>query len=853
MPTRRLLILTISVLACTTLAHLILLTDLPLLVQAVAALLLAFLLPGLLLTDLLLGPASSAQQWLLLALSAIGAGCGVAILAMLLLSYLPGGVSRGQALLLFDALLAGLLVAEWLTRRRASALLPDEDDGDTRWLWLSIVLVLVVGASLRLVDLGYSEFQGDEARVLLRASEMLTGYENALMVHQKPPGEILIPAAVSALVGHINEVSARLPFAVANLAGLIAILLLGRRLFGKVAALAAALLMALNGYLVAFGRIVQYQSVIFLLTVLVVLVLVEALRSPQCLSRRLSLAAFLAASGLLLHYEMAGVIVPGCFLLWLLWRRATPRPRLAVLIAPLAVAIVVVATFYLPYVLHPAFKAAFTYAFGYRIGAGSFPHNNLVDFFLRASLYNSSYYLFLLIGVTVAYMLAIYRRHFAPFVVALIGIVLIGGLLTTFWSPSWLSIAGRDHIWLLFALPLLAIWLLPRVSNEERLVFVWFGSLALLALFVVARPNSHVYTFFIPWVVLVGAALQLAWEHLAGVWNPRGATLLAGATAAVMLLIFGNYLYQLFVRNDVEVLRTWHENRPAGYWQPFDEPPDVAIFGFPLRNGWKVVGTLYAQDQLRGKFDTNAKPEVVDWYTRGAGICPRDVSYYFVSDTVETTDDDRLRELEAGVANQYHLSGWAGVHGAERLRLYDLNGAGDPTLHPVEEIEATFDRELSAPQFVARRGKVVAPQVQVPVDLRLGDAIQLVGYTLDEQEVAAGAEAGLRLVWRSLAPVGRPYSVFTQVIDLATTAKAGQRDGLPVCDRSLTNMWNPGDLIEDPFSIPIAPDAASGEYHLIVGMYDMESGQRLPVTSASGEPLGDFIDLGTIRVKGSQE
>jgi 4-amino-4-deoxy-L-arabinose transferase-like glycosyltransferase len=851
--TRRLLILTISVLAFSTLAHLILLTDLPLLVQAIAALLLAILLPGLLLADLLLGPAFSAQQWLLLALSGIGAGCGVAILAMLLLSYLPGGVSRGQTLLLFDAILAVLLVVEWLTRRRASALLPDENDGDARWLWLSVLLVLVVGASLRLVGLGYSEFQGDEARVMLRASEMLTGYENALMVHQKPPGEILIPAAVYALVGRINEVSARLPFAVANLAGLIALLLLGRRLFGKVAALAAALLMALNGYLVAFGRIVQYQSVIFLLTVLVVLVLVEALQSPQGLSRRLSLAAFLAASGLLLHYEMAGVIVPGCFLLWLLWRRSTPRPRLAVLIAPFAVAIVVGATFYLPYLLHPAFDAAFTYAFGYRIGGGSFPHNNLVDFFLRASLYNSSYMLFLLIGVTVAYMLAIYRRHFAPFVVALIGVVLIGGLLTTFGSPSWLSIAGRDHIWLLFALPLVAIWLLPRVSDEERLVFVWFGSLALLTLFVVARPNSHVYTFFIPWMLLVGAGLQLAWGWLARVWNPRGAGLVAGVAGALMLLIFGNYLYQLFVRNDVEVLRTWRENRPTGYWQPFDEPPDVAIFGFPLRNGWKVVGTLYAREQLSGNFETNAKPEVVDWYTRGAGVCPRDVVHYFLADTVEITDDDRLRQLEAGVANEYRLAGWAGVRGAERLRLYDLDGEGDPVLHPVEEIEATFDRELSAPQFVARRGKVVAPHVQVPIDVRLGDAIQLVGYTLDEQEVVAGEDVHLRLVWHALGPVDRPYSVFTQVIDLATTAKAGQRDGMPVCDRSLTNTWNPGDVIEDPFTIPIAPDAAAGEYHLIVGMYDVESGQRLPVTSASGEPLGDFIDLGTIRVKGSQQ
>ena len=45
----------------------------------------------------------------------------------------------------------------------------------------------VAGALLRAPNLDYSEFQGDEARVMLRASEVIEGYENALFAHQKMP------------------------------------------------------------------------------------------------------------------------------------------------------------------------------------------------------------------------------------------------------------------------------------------------------------------------------------------------------------------------------------------------------------------------------------------------------------------------------------------------------------------------------------------------------------------------------------------------------------------------------------------------------------------------------------------
>ncbi len=139
-------------------------------------------------------------------------------------------------------------------------------------------LALVAGV-LRFSDLAYSEFQGDEARAVLRSAECIQGYHDALLTHKKGPVEILLPAGVYVMAQRLNEAAARLPFALLNLAGLLAVFLLGWRLYHPVAGWAAAMLLALDGYFIGFARIVQYQSVVFLMVVLTVLVLYRLVRA----------------------------------------------------------------------------------------------------------------------------------------------------------------------------------------------------------------------------------------------------------------------------------------------------------------------------------------------------------------------------------------------------------------------------------------------------------------------------------------------------------------------------------------------------------------------------------------------
>jgi hypothetical protein len=165
---------------------------------------------------------------------------------------------------------------------------------------LAGALVLLVTASLvRFVNLGYADFQGDEARAALRAAAVIQGYEDVLMLHKKGPTEILIPTALYTLTGHLTESTARLPFAIANLVALFAAWYLGWRLFHPLAGWLAAMFLALDGYFIGFARIVQYQSVVFLMTILAVLLLYRLVRRPQAMTAYLTLAAMFMATGML--------------------------------------------------------------------------------------------------------------------------------------------------------------------------------------------------------------------------------------------------------------------------------------------------------------------------------------------------------------------------------------------------------------------------------------------------------------------------------------------------------------------------------------------------------------------------
>ncbi len=593
------------------------------------------------------------------------------------------------------------------------------------------------------------------------------------------------------------------------------------------------MLLALDGYFIGFARIVQYQSVVFLMVALVALILYRLVRRPQDLARYLTLAAIFLATGLLAHYEAALVALPGAYLLYALWRRhpAISLVRLGrALIAPILAGGALLAVFYVPFVLNPSFRITYAYITVNRIGS-TFPYNNLVDVFERTTLYSSVYYVALLVICAVLSLAAIYRRNLPRIWGWVAAALLVAGVLITLWQPAWIVIGGHDHTWAFYAAALVIAWFLPDFPLEQRLAWLWFGSGAVFMLFFTLTPNTHVYGFFIPWALVAGEALGRGWLWLRRRLGARPAARIAAVTAALAVLVFGNYVYWYFAATDLEVLRTWRENRPRGYPVTYDMPTRMSIFGFPLKNGWKAVGALYADGVLDAPFEVHGKEPVADWYTRGAGYCPRDHVYYIWHESVEPADLGYNTVVREQIeADGYQLFGTVLVNEQPRLRIYTSDDAPvTPQTYRVEDFEQRFDRELSGPIFELD-GPSAAIHMQHELDLRLGDGIRLRGYSLDRTEAKPGEGVLLTLYWQAGKPLQTAYSVFTQIIDMTDYHKAGQRDGEPVCNQLPSDFWLPGDTIVDRYYIPIFADvAALCSYRLLVGMYDSETGDRLDI------------------------
>jgi hypothetical protein len=106
------------------------------------------------------------------------------------------------------------------------------------------------------------------------------------------------------------------------------------------------------------------------------------------------------------------------------------------------------------------------------------------------------------------------------------------------------------------------------------------------------------------------------------------------------------------------------------------------------------------------------------------------------------------------------------------------------------------------------------------------------------------------LYWQAVAPAGTSYTVFVQAINQGGL-KAGQVDRLPCDGGCPTTTWRPGDLVGERFVLPIGADVPPGRYELIAGMYDLATGERLPWFDADGNPLGDFVPVGSVDVRPS--
>jgi 4-amino-4-deoxy-L-arabinose transferase-like glycosyltransferase len=818
------------------LAHLLLLLPLPLEWRGVAGLL-VLALPGVLLAGLLF---RHEREPLALAFLGLCGGLAVAALLLLVLHALPGPLPWWVVLLACDALSVALLVglhrahpapvalASWLARP-AAAVSPAA----------ALLAVVLVGAVLRLVLLGNSEFQGDESRAILMAAGVYHGQDEILLLRPKGPVEVLIPTGLLVLTGQMNEWLARLPFALAGIGVLPGAYLLARRIFGSAAggvavpgawvgALAAGIL-ALDGFMLAFSRIVQYQSVILVMMLGALWCgwrFYEGAAPPW---RYLLGAAVLAAVAMLSHYD--GVFVLPA-LGWLAlaggwqrgWRGAQWARGLAL---PLLTGSGLLLAFYLPFVLNEHFGAATSDYLVYRLREGdytSLSFNNLPLYGRLATFYGTTFQagalaLALLAGV-VGWLLACSRPHPAARAggVALV-LLLLAGVAVLLVQPPAFNLSARIN-WavLAFGLPLAWLALLPATPAALRVLVLWFAAPFVAMAFLIAEPRTHFYAMIPAAALLVALAVVQAVQWLRARRWRWALALLAGGSAALVLLALP-YLYIAFLRPNPEYLRDFPRSRPAIYRASYGDrlPTDAGYFAFPQRDGWKVAGMLYRQGVLRGSYGSNKKPLITGWYARDVYRCGSDPAYFL-----------RARSQSSLLPDGYDLSGYILVDHRRMMDIYSRAPVPHmPREFHLEDYAPAFDA-LPVASFPTQRFLFdVVPQHHLNATWQAG--LRLNGLDMFTQPPADRALV-VSLYWQPAQPLDPAYRLVAELVD-EQGAVVGT--AVPYCDSPPPADWPPGAITATALRLTWPPDLPPGAYRLRVGLRHATSNAWLPLADGS--------------------
>ncbi len=112
----------------------------------------------------------------------------------------------------------------------------------------------------------------------------------------------------------------------------------------------------------------------------------------------------------------------------------------------------------------------------------------------------------------------------------------------------------------------------------------------------------------------------------------------------------------------------------------------------------------------------------------------------------------------------------------------------------------------------------------------------------------ADGSATVEFVWEVGQPLDQSYQAFLHLTPAPDQPPLAQRDFEPLGGDFPTAYWQPGDRLRDRSApLPLPTDAAPGEYELLMGLYDLESGQRV-----EGEPGQSAWVVGELRWDGTE-
>ncbi len=145
-------------------------------------------------------------------------------------------------------------------------------------------------------------------------------------------------------------------------------------------------------------------------------------------------------------------------------------------------------------------------------------------------------------------------------------------------------------------------------------------------------------------------------------------------------------------------------------------------------------------------------------------------------------------------------------------------------------------------------------QVQPEHVLRanVGGRVRLLGYDIENTSARPGEAFYFTLYWESLRSMKRDWSIFCHILDVELELPIATRDRYPGEGLLATSMIAPGTRWADRYAVRL-PDTvyAPAGALLEIGLYDLRSGERLPIEIEVGEGkvVNDALRFQPLRIE----
>jgi len=421
---------------------------------------------------------------------------------------------------------------------------------------IPFLFLIFVTLWLRLVNLGYSDYQGDEIRAMWRPAPN-QGMLEYLYAQSKGPTQFLVSYLIKWIdPNYANQWLLRLPF---SLVGILAILFFYYLVYihsGKKIAIYAALFLSTNGVFVGLMRIAQYQPYVILFSILTLLAFSLAIQQERWKITGIHLGIFFWAAAVFTHYDGVFIAPYALYLIYIWYRQNADLPRsarLTILAIPAAVSALALAAYYGP-------------------------------LWLSASSGTTSYWMERIIGdeeVTLLPSSIFTFKLYNP----LLGLYI-------YWALGIFSLIRFRRIF-----PILLWFLFPWVFMEM----------------VIYDPGTHIYTYLIPGTILVAFGVQVVEEILTKIMGAKWSRVANIAWIATMFMALAAISHLIFVDHTPEYP---FEQRRILFWTiggP-DETYHQWVFGFPYYRRWEDIREFITSDESNSFYASNEKNSLTSFY-----------------------------------------------------------------------------------------------------------------------------------------------------------------------------------------------------------------------------------------------